>query len=266
MKRWRWALASQAGTSHLRLGTRKQDAVTCFTVAGKKGQQLVCAMVSDGAGSAQYGGEGASLTCRRLSQTVRQHFNTQGDMPNAIEVESWINSLRDQMTRAANNRKVGRKEFACTLVLLLLGQHESMIVHIGDGAIVGREGRGEWKVLSWPENGEYASSTYFITDEPMPRIRFVEADEIHTAYALFTDGIEDIALESLAKTAHAPFFSKMIYPIDHSSARGKDQDLSLALAAFLVSDRVCERTDDDKTLILLSALDTHGPVCKGFAA
>lgn len=254
MMRWRWALASRIGTSHIRLGTRKQDALKTFTLLDKSGSRILCAMICDGAGSAQFGGEGASLTCRLISQAVRQHFFATGSMPNTQEIWSWIDTVRDCMARAAENRGVARKSFACTLVLLIARHKENIVVHIGDGAVVGRDQSEQWRALTWPENGEYASSTYFITDDPEPRLRFVESDELYTAYALFSDGIEDMALEHKTMTAHAPFFTSMIRPLDKLSADGKDQNLSAALASFLDSDRVCERTDDDKSLILLSAV------------
>ncbi len=253
MMRWRWALASQIGTSHIRMGTRKQDALKTFTLKDKDGRRILCAMVCDGAGSAQYGGEGASLTCRLISQAVRQHFSDTDVMPNTVEIWSWIDTVRDCMAQAAENREAIRKSFACTLVLLIARADENIIVHIGDGAVVGRDQAGEWKALTWPENGEYASSTYFITDDPEPRVRFVEGDGAYTAYALFSDGIEDLALDQKAMTAHAPFFTSMIRSVDELSGEGKDRNLSTALATFLDSDRVCERTDDDKSLILLSA-------------
>lgn len=253
MKQWRWALASQIGTSHIRLGTRKQDALKTFTLQGKDGEQILCAMVCDGAGSAQYGGEGASLTCRLISQAVRQHFSKTDVIPTTEEIWSWIDTVRDCMAQAAEKREVSRKSFACTFILLIARINENIIVHIGDGAVVGRDHAGEWKALTWPENGEYASSTYFITDDPEPKIRFVEGNQIYSAYALFSDGIEDLALDHKAMTAHAPFFNSMIRPLDNLSFEGKDQNLSAALATFLDSDRVCDRTDDDKSLILLSS-------------
>jgi hypothetical protein len=44
----------------------------------------------------------------------------------------------------------------------------------------------------------------------------------------------------------------MIRPIDQSPESGKLAQLSFALGQYLDSPTVCERTDDDKTLILLS--------------
>jgi hypothetical protein len=253
MIRWRWALASQIGTSHTRLGIRKQDALKTFTIFGKDSRQILCAMVCDGAGSAEYGGEGASLTCRVVSQAIRKYFAQTDVMPDVPEIWSWIDTVRDRLAQAAENKRVARKSFACTLVLLIARQDENVLVHIGDGAVVGRTQAGEWKILTWPANGEYASSTYFITDDPIPQARFVEIDERYTEYALFIDGIENLALDQRAMTAYGPFFMNMIRPLDSLSSEGKSQSLSAKLANFLDSDRVCEKTDDDKSLILLSA-------------
>lgn len=253
MVRWRWASASQIGTSHIRLGTRKQDALNTFTLLDTGGRQTLCAIVCDGAGSAQYGGEGASLTCRMISQAVRNHFTKTDAMPDDTEIWSWVDSVRDSMEQAAKNRKVIRKSFACTLVLLIAQGDENTIVHVGDGAIVARNKSDKWAALTWPENGEYASSTYFITDDPEPRLRIIKRNEPFTAYAVFSDGIEDLALDHKTQSAHTPFFTSMIRPLDNLSGEGQDRDLSTALAAFLDSDRVCEKTDDDKSLILLSS-------------
>lgn len=253
MMRWRWASASQIGTSHIRLGTRKQDALKTFTFFDKDGCKVLFAMVCDGAGSAQYGGEGASLTCYLISRAALHYFSNTNIMPNTDVIWSWIDTVRDSMAQAANNRNVNRKSFACTLILLITRENENIIIHIGDGSIVGRNQTGKWETLSWPENGEYASSTYFITDDPAPQVRFIESKELYTAYALFSDGIEDIALDHKNMTAHVPFFSSMIRPLDNLRNEGKDHNLSAALTTFLDSERVCERTDDDKSLILLSA-------------
>lgn len=250
---WRWALASRIGTSHIRMGTRKQDALKTFTLLGRDAKEILCAIVSDGAGSSQYGGEGASLTCRLISQAVHNHFLNNNLLPCSEDLQSWIDAIRDKLALVAINRGVSRKSFACTLVLLVSREDQNIIAHVGDGAIVGRDQEGVWQTLSEPENGEYASSTYFLTDDPTPRIRFYKCHKQYTAYSLFSDGIENLALNQQSLTPHAPFFAGMIRPLDEVVGKGKDIELSKALAAFLDSDRVCERTDDDKSLILLSA-------------
>lgn len=244
---WRWAAASQIGTSHIKLGTRKQDAFRCFTV-GKDGEEVLCIIVCDGAGSAQYGGEGASVVCRHLASSLR----SLDALPTDQEIWDSIDLIRDSLTQAAENRGVTRRAFASTLLLVFSTKEGTLLCHVGDGAVVGRGANGAWQALSWPENGEYASTTYFLTDDPSPRLRLSRTSEPFDAFAVFSDGIEDLALDQKTETAHEPFFRSMIAPLDRLSEAGKSPALSHALAAFLDSDRVCERTDDDKTLVLAS--------------
>lgn len=229
------------------MGTRKQDAASCFSY-----NTIVCAIVADGAGSAPLGGEGASLVCRILKESVQNHYLHSNDLPSSDIVWSWIDRIRDTLAIAAENRSIKRQSFASTLVFLLITADKLLIMHIGDGAIVGRKSSNSWEALSWPENGEYASMTYFITDDPSPNIRIIELENNYDAFALFTDGIEDLALDHINKIPHAPFFAKMIDPLDKNALAGKNLELSKALEKFLESERVCERTDDDKSLILLS--------------
>jgi hypothetical protein len=251
MNRWRWAAASRIGTSHQRLRTRKQDAFNCFLAPTDSA--IICAVVTDGAGSAELGGQGASVVCRTLSESLKGHFRTTVELPGASNIWAWINDARDRLACAAESRSMRRQNFASTLVMLVASHSRSVVAHIGDGSVVARDDAGKWETLSWPENGEYASTTYFVTDDPAPRLRILELPHAYDAYALFTDGIEDLALDQVARTPHQPFFGSMIRPLDHSTADGKDRSLSSALGQFLESERVCGRTDDDKSLILASA-------------
>ena len=68
--------------------------------------------------------------------------------------------------------------------------------------------------------------------------------------AVFTDGIERLVLDFADLTPHEPFFSSMIIPVERSEKGGRLSGLSQSLHAFLDSDKVNDRTDDDKTLIL----------------
>jgi hypothetical protein len=106
----------------------------------------------------------------------------------------------------------------------------------------------EWEVVSWPQQGEYASTTTFVTDEPYPSFRAQVLRSRISEVAVFTDGLERLALDFNARTAHQPFFRKMFSAISNEPA-GRHRQFSKALKAFLESPAVIERTDDDKTLI-----------------
>ena len=102
---------------------------------------------------------------------------------------------------------------------------------------------------TWPSQGEYASTTYFVTDDPEPRVTVSHVEEAVGEVAIFSDGIERLVLDFSSRTAFAPFFDKVFGPIDGNST-GRDRALSKHLKALLESPSVCEKTDDDKTLFL----------------
>lgn len=246
MPAWSWAGASCRGVSHAKTETRKQDALSCFSA--NDGGVLV-AIVSDGAGSASHGGEGASLVCRTLGGALRAHFRTGSGMPDDERIWQWVDDARDRIALAAGQRALSPRDFAATMVMIASDGDQTVVAHVGDGAAVARV-EGEWKAVSWPEQGEYASTTFFVTDDTGPRMRISRHEAAVDALAVFTDGIERLALDLGKEEAFQPFFRGMIRPLDGKATGGPDRDLGFALAAYLDSPAVCERTDDDKTLIL----------------
>jgi hypothetical protein len=209
-------------------------------------------MVCDGAGSAQYGRQGANLVCRTFEIELRRHFVATATQPTDDVIWAWLDAARDRIAHAAEKRFVSRQAFGSTLVLLIASPNEILVAHIGDGAVVARDAQQNWTALSWPENGEYASTTYFVTDDPSPKLRVCRFVEKFDGYAIFSDGIEAIALDLQSSTPHAPFFRSMISAVDKELVPGKSRILSNALNDFLNSERVCAKTDDDKSLILVS--------------
>ncbi|MGH8156972.1 MAG: PP2C family serine/threonine-protein phosphatase [Rhodanobacter sp.] len=245
--RWRWAAASRIGTSHQRMGTRKQDAYGV-----RLGARALCAVASDGAGSASHGGQGASLVCRHLLAAFKSWFRDHDHLPDDEVVRCWIDDLRDRLNEVATRRDLTRRQFAATLVMLVVLDDQLLTLQIGDSALVARK-KGTWEALCWPENGEFASTTYFVTDDPEARLHVVRLALEHDAFALFSDGLEAIALEQATHQPYARFFDPMIKAVDLADGRGRLADLSTALGQYLDSPRLCERTDDDKTLVLISS-------------
>ena len=247
---WTWAVASARGTSHARAGSRLQDAYVCFALEHTLSPFV--AIVSDGAGSAGYGGQGASLVCRSIATRVRRYFEgTVAGLPGDAEVEGWIDETRDLIVAVAARRSLEPREFAATLLLVINCGNESLIAHIGDGCAVLKEAEtGAWIAPSWPEQGEYASTTYFVTDEVSLRLRVTRVSAGIDAVVAFTDGLERLALDMVVRKPFARFFEAMIQPVLQAPGVGRDRKLSTQLTTYLDSDAVTARTDDDKTLIL----------------
>ena len=246
---WTWAAASCRGTSHERAKSRRQDAFKCV-VAEVPGDPIAV-VVSDGAGSASFGGQGASLVCKTIAHNVKRHLLADNSLPRDEDFEDWVDATRDQIGAVAERRQLLPRDFAATLILVVSNACETIILHVGDGCAVVRDNvSGIWAAPTWPDHGEYASTTSFITDEPVARTRVSRYQYPISAFAVFSDGIERLVLDLRSREPSSRFFDSMIAPVQQSERRGKDRQLSKGLAAYLQSDQVNSRTDDDKTLVL----------------
>jgi hypothetical protein len=243
---WRWASASVKGTSHERNGEKLQD----FFAICDIGNGWIISVIADGAGSATFGRFGARLACQVLLGRFRNWIEKNPSLPTNEELRTWIDDLRKRLSETACKKETTTRQFAATLAAVIISPSDVITLHIGDCAIVGRNG-GEWDVLCWPENGEYINTTYFITD-PEPRLNIRRHEPVYDAFALFSDGVAHLSLSYSQGIAFKPFFDPMIRPVDAVSTNGFLHDLSKKLESYLKSPAVCERTDDDKTLILIS--------------
>ena len=250
-RRWSWVGASSTGTSHQRIGVGCDDAGACIELHSRHGPALIAA-VSDGAGSAEHSSMGARIVVSSICRSALA-FTAEGGRPNSLDretVDMWLDEIRDRIENAARLRSSTRRSFAATLVACMIQQDCAVIIHVGDGACALRlRGERSWLVPSWPAQGEYASTTYFVTDDPKPNLSLIhlvgEIEEI----ALFTDGLERLALDFAAKAAFAPFFESMFSTL-RTARSGRQRRLSDELRTFLDGPSVIQRTDDDKTLIM----------------
>jgi hypothetical protein len=170
-------------------------------------------------------------------------------------IKSWLDDwIRRDLYQQASAEDLQVREFACTLVAALLGTTTSIFLQIGDGAIVVAEG-AEYRPIFWPQNGEYANSTYFITDDlALDNLLFLKQESLPVdEIALFTDGLQCLALKFDTKSAHNPFFRPLFTRLRHEPP-GECEVLAPLLLDFLRSRAVNERTDDDKTLLLATRL------------
>ena len=122
-------------------------------------------------------------------------------------------------------------------------------MQIGDGGIVVDVGNG-LEVPVIPMSGEYANMTNFVTDEDaidvlLTKTFLSKANRV----AVFSDGMQRLALNMATNTAHEPFFEPLFRVLSTANTQ-QEELLQSALVEFLNSSSVNERTDDDKTLAL----------------
>jgi len=251
MRRWGWIGACSTGSSHIRAGTGCQDNATCMElVLGD--DTVLLAVVSDGAGSAQYAAIGSRLVVESFTRCAISHLRAQHSLEDITQelVREWIDDVRNRIFQSAEQRATEPRQMAATLLAAMICSERAIICHIGDGAcVLRRKGASLWEVPSWPAHGEYASSTYFVTDDPQPHLQFASIEGQFSELAIFSDGIERLALDFHNKNASERFFDPMFAPLAKAGP-GRDRALSVSLRKYLDSPRVLERTDDDKSLVL----------------
>jgi hypothetical protein len=258
---WRVIGASAVGSSHLQSSSPCQDRCFYLTIDSADGAAFLVALASDGAGSAQYAEIGAELACDVGGQTLATAVESAGEAGLTSELAGEVlREVRSAISAAAEARNATPRDLACTMLGVVIGPVKSLYFQVGDGAIVARNNSGLAPIF-WPESGEFANMTYFVTDVDAREHFRVELREATDEVALFSDGLQRLALVFSTETAHEPFFEPMFQVLRRSTTEGTDA-LCAALERFLTSNTINERTDDDKTLVLATrmagAMDVAG--------
>lgn len=245
---WKYLSQSVSGSIHRRLEQPCQDAcaVACESVRDETVLLLACA---DGAGSAGFAEIGAARACEVVIHTARVDLRD-GQTIAGIDRDAliyWLQEARAELQREAEQRGTTLRELACTLLLAVVGEQSAAFAQIGDGAIITRFG-DEYRPLFWPQSGEYANCTNFLTDDNFAdHVEFARFEECIDELAAFSDGLQRLALNLGTRTGHRPFFQPLFRRLRETI---NGEELREPLRQFLESPRVAQRSDDDKTLIL----------------
>jgi hypothetical protein len=212
----------------------------------------------DGAGSASRSLDGATLAVDRFLRDFGDASRQSGlDGITKEFVEDWLSRVRSEIWNRAETHDLSPREFACTILGAVVGYGRAAFFQIGDGAIVvsNRAEPDDYGWVFWPQHGEFANQTNFITqDNALEVLEFELEERCVDEIAIFTDGIERLVLDLREKTAHAPFFRTLFGWLVKAEPApvGEEITASEVVSRYLGSKRINDRTDDDKTLILAS--------------
>jgi hypothetical protein len=200
------------------------------------GHEIFLGVVADGAGSACRSEAGAEIATSLILKKLEEFFKQGGVLAelSSISIKQWLTQALEQIDELAINEGLSRREYACTLLLVAVKPTEGLFFQIGDGVIVvGIE--GEYYPVFWPMTGEYANSTYFITDAAAAeQIQFeIINDRLIEDVALMSDGLQGLALQFKTRTAHTPFFKPMFTRLAEEINPGLSEILSASLENFL---------------------------------
>jgi hypothetical protein len=243
---WDYTALSVIGTSHQKNGQPCQDACAVKEL----NETLIC-VAADGAGSARYADIGAKLL-------VKEIISDFASLPAMPENETeWLETVKEMVKRArekilekAQEMESEPRELAATLLVAIIAPDAVVGVQIGDGAIIyGREDEDNLHLLIKPDKNEYLNETSFISSENYARKMITNCEMNHkiNRIALITDGLQMLALDMKINppAPHPGFFNIFFDSLDKVEAEERKEQLE----NFLHSERICSRTDDDKTLI-----------------
>jgi Protein phosphatase 2C len=248
MSNWKVAAASVRGRGHVKRDLPCQDAHHWVILPG----EILVGAVADGAGSVSRSDVGSGLAVKTAVEAISER----ADQLTTLKYErEWLGFFQDichltlnVIEAEAEFLKVDRRELSTTLLLVVATPDFVVTAQVGDGAVVIGDDRAEVTGLTNPNVEEYLDFTTFITSP-----KAIDAIQIGlwlgnvAQVAMFSDGIQLLALKMPEGIPHIPFF----LPLFQAIAQEPDvNEMNRSLLEFLSSDRVIDRTDDDITLLL----------------
>ena len=251
---WKAIGESVIGTSHTAADKDCEDAVQFIVAKDINGDDVMIGCASDGAGSAQFGGQAAAFTTQYVTATLEAIAEVSAEI-NEQDIFAIVEAVYDELAGEAEQQQVTLNEYSCTLLGCYITKTRAVFFQIGDGAIVRSDGSGYYTYVWWPHNGEYQNATVFLVDDrSFGDLKVMVVDEPIDEVAMFTDGLQMLALNTETQQVHQPFFTGLFPQLRMADDESKIEILNRKLAEYLDGKAINDRTDDDKTLLLATRL------------
>jgi serine/threonine protein phosphatase PrpC len=243
---WRVVGAEAPGSAHERLGMPCQDAL-----AYQASEHSLVVVLSDGAGTAEQSQYGAQTAVQAALEALvgaleeglpEEHAGWQDVLCRAFA------TARSALESLAEIEAQSLRAFAATLILVVATADRLAVAQLGDGATVAGESADDLFLVNRAQRGEYANETYFLTQEDALELVQVSVYERPVnLLAVMSDGLTRLAIKLPDDEPYLPFFRPLFAFVAHAD---QEEQASRHLVDFLTSERVCARTDDDKSLVL----------------
>jgi len=206
--------------------------------------------VADGLGSAansQVGARAAVNAAISAGTDVDTPVVDGGADLSAI-ARSAVVSARRAIEELARLERCEMRDLACTVIALATLENRVAVAHIGDGAVVGLSD-ADLILVSGPGDSEYTNEVVPVTaDEWLVALRVTQPLRAD-CFAVFTDGCQRAGLRNTngELTPYDRFFLPVFsYAKELRSVREGEAEI----VDLLLSDKVCNNSDDDKTLVI----------------
>src|SRR4051812_2776003 len=240
--RWKAIGKTIQGTSHLQSNKLCEDALAFAVVTSPLNEEILICCVADGAGSAKYAAEASSLVTSKTVDFLSKQIFISNELTEA-DIISIAEQLYDELNELALKRNEPLNEFSCTFLGCVLFDTKSLFFQIGDGAIIRDDGNNNFVAVWWPQNGEYSNTTSFLVDDDhFSQLKIAVVEDNVQEVALFTDGLQLLALNNESLSVHQPFFNGMFKWLRMAI---KEEDVTILhrkLGEYLDSDTINSRT------------------------
>jgi hypothetical protein len=185
---YRASCAQIIGRSHEKSGTPCQD-----YVAARVQRDFACVALADGAGSKTHSEQGARTVVKAVTRILSDRFDElwllAADDPSQVSGQ-LLRCCLEALQHQAHRLGCQLSDLASTLLFVAHSKGRYLAGHLGDGCIVHQEEGGQLVVLSHPENGEYANTTFFVTDATDEnRLRVYQGEcTIGAGFVVMSDG------------------------------------------------------------------------------
>ena len=203
--RWKNAALAVQGKDHIETNTPCQDSVSTRQFNG-----VFAMALGDGAGSKKASHIGSKLITDKITTLLTKNFDQYLILMEQSELkasafesydllrEPLINELTKELNNyIIKNADIQFTDLASTLLFYAQKNDTYIMGHLGDGMILGlvnEAGRQHLKVMSYPDNGEEANITFFITnDNVKEHFRIYTGKNQHLqGILMMSDGPEEV--------------------------------------------------------------------------
>lgn len=191
---WTAVAASVTGVTHEAEGLPCQDRV--WVKAAR--DDVIIAIISDGAGSASRGEHGAELVVKKFGDVLLQvDWSDQMTKDDYLEIIGGaLTELEALVWDAASTEGAAVDDYLATVTGFVVSPNHTAAFQVGDGFVVCRETHSEvFVTVIPPKQGEYVNSTFFATAPgAVANLQVWLADTCPAFIAASSDGLASVSL------------------------------------------------------------------------
>ena len=237
------------GRSHAATAAPCQDFVSVY-----RSSTMACIALADGAGSRPKSEHGAEAVVREVLRVLSADFDDFYKKCCSEPRDLGRNLHQKLITALCNEAELQDCEVDALASTLLFVAHKGnrfIAGHIGDGVIAQVDETGTPTVLSFPENGEYANTTVFVTDIKAAehlRLYCGETKPNFLGFVIMSDGCAESLYDKKLSQPAAAITKLLTWNKDLSRPKVK------SILAGNLEGAFSKKSSDDCSLALLSVV------------